>query len=149
MFATAEVWLLPCFWDGRGDCVLLPKILIVDDDEESRQLLSEVLEANGYGVGAVADGLAARETLSRDGEYRIVIADLHMPNENGLDLLRNLQKQKSTHDIILMSSFISIRERQMAEGLGVRAMLEKPFRLSELLEVVSQLVEKKPIGLAQ
>ncbi len=129
--------------------MLLPKILVVDDDEESRQLLSEVLEANGYGVGAVADGLAARETLSRDGDYRIVIADLHMPNENGLDLLRNLQKQKSTHDIILMSSFISVTERQMAEDLGVRALLEKPFRLSELLEAVSQLVEKKQIGLTQ
>jgi len=129
--------------------VLLPKVLIVDDDEESRQLLSEVLEANGYGVGAVADGLAARETLSRDVEYRIVIADLHMPNESGLDLLRNLQKEKSCHDIILMSSFISGNERQMAEDLGARALLEKPFRLSELLQVVSQLVEKKPIGLTQ
>lgn len=129
--------------------MLLPKILIVDDDEESRQLLSEVLEANGYGVGAVGNGVEARETLDRDGEYRIVIADLHMPKESGLQLVRNLKKENSPHDIILMSSFISSNERQVAEDLGVRALLEKPFRLSELLQVVGKLADERPISLAQ
>jgi len=60
-----------------------PKVLIADDDEDSRRLLCEVLEANGYEVGAVSDGRAARETLNRDGGYGIVIADLRMPNESG------------------------------------------------------------------
>ena len=45
----------------------MDKILVVDDDQESRDLLCEVLEANGYAPHAVADGLAAREVLSRDG----------------------------------------------------------------------------------
>jgi two-component system, NtrC family, response regulator PilR len=122
--------------------VALPKILVVDDDEESRQLLSEVLEANGYGVGAVADGEAAREALREDGAYRIVIADLHMPKKSGLELLRHLREQQSQHHIVLMSSFISVGERQLARDLGVHALLEKPFRLSELLEVVSGLAQK-------
>src|SRR5437867_5381002 len=110
----------------------LPKVLIVDDDEESRQLLSEVLEGNGYAVGAVADGMAAREALRQDGGFRIVIADLHMPKETGLQLFKHLREQNLTHDLILMSSFISVSERQLARELGARALLEKPFRLSEL-----------------
>ena len=126
----------------------LPKILVVDDDEESRRLLSEVLEANGYVVGAVADGQQAREVLDRDNEYRIVIADLHMPKETGLELLRHLREQNSSHSIVLMSSFISVGERQLAQDLGVRALLEKPFRLSELLGVVGGLAQKSPIGTA-
>lgn len=121
--------------------MVLPKILVVDDDEESRQLLSEVLETNGYGVGAVADGQAAREALRNDNAYRIVIADLHMPQETGLDLLKSLREQNSGYQIVLMSSFISAGERQLAEDLGAKALLEKPFRFSHLLEVVGSLTE--------
>ena len=126
----------------------LLKVLIVDDDEESRQLLSEVLEGNGYTVGAVPDGMAAREALGRDGGYRIVIADLHMPKETGLDLLKYLRQQNWNHHLILMSSFISLTEKQLAQELGARALLEKPFRLSELLDVVGELAQSKSMGLA-
>ena len=123
------------------------RILVVDDDLESRDLLCEVLEANGYlQVEAVADGLAAREALARDGDCPIIIADLHMPNESGLDLLRNLRKQNAKHQIVLMSSFMSTTERKLARDLGAYALLDKPFRLSELLQVVSQLAERNPIG---
>ncbi len=125
-----------------------PKILVVDDDEESRHLLCEVLEANGYSVEAVGDGVAAREALSRDIGFRVVIADLRMPKETGLDLIQNLRKQNSKHEIILMSSFISSAERKLAQDLGARALLEKPFRLSDLLERVGQLVGKKPIEIS-
>lgn len=127
----------------------LVKVLIVDDDQESRQLLSEVLEGSGYSVGAVGDGSAAREALDRDGGYRIVIADLHMPKETGLDLLKHLRQHNWTHHLILMSSFISVAEKQLAQELGARALLEKPFRLSELLDVVGEAAQSKPIGLAQ
>jgi CheY-like chemotaxis protein len=125
------------------------RILVVDDDPESRDLLSEVLEASGYPqVEAVADGLAARQALARDADCPIIIADLHMPNESGLDLLRNLRKQNAKHEIILMSSFISAAERKLARDLGAYALLDKPFRLSELLQVVSQLTERNPIGIS-
>jgi DNA-binding response OmpR family regulator len=125
------------------------RILVVDDDPESRDLLAEVLQANGYPeVEAVADGLAAREALARDKDCPIIIADLHMPHESGLDLLRNLRKQNAKHEIVLMSSFFSTTERKLARDLGASALLDKPFRLSELLQVVSQLTERNPIGIS-
>jgi CheY-like chemotaxis protein len=122
-----------------------PKVLVVDDDSESRGLICEVLESNGYSVASVEDGAAAREILEKDGDFRVVIADLRMPIENGLDLIRNLREKNNRHEFILMSSFISAAERKSAERLGVRALLDKPFRLSELLQSVSELVGKKPI----
>jgi len=122
-----------------------PKVLVVDDDAESRGLICEVLEANGYTVGAAVDGLAAREALNRDHDYRIVIADLRMPNEDGMDLLRNLRQQKAQHDVILMSSFMSGAEKKVAQDMGVRKLLEKPFRLSDLLQMVGELAGRNPI----
>lgn len=126
----------------------LTKVLIVDDDSESRSLLCEVLAANGYAVDAVGDGLAAREVLSKDGDSRIVIADLQMPNETGLELLRKLREQNSTHAIILMSSFISAKQRKIAKELGAYALLDKPFRLSDLLQAVADVAAKKAIGIS-
>jgi len=123
------------------------KVLVVDDDPGSRDLLTEVLAANGYPVAAVADGAAAREELARDGEYGIVIADLQMPNISGLDLLRDLRSRDHSLDLILMSSFLSGADRQQALELGARALLEKPFRLTELLDVVGDLAERRSVDL--
>ena len=126
----------------------MDKILVVDDDQESRNLLCEVLEASGYAPHAVANGLAAREVLSRDGEYRIVIADLQMPQESGLELLRKLRQQNSKYGIILMSSFMSGGEKKAARALGAHALLEKPFQLSELLQTVAELAAPDFSGIA-
>ena len=115
------------------------KILVVDDDQENRALLLEVFGASGYAVHAVADGMTAREALRSDEEYRVVIADVRMPEESGLEFLRKLREQKSSHQVILMSSFLSVEERKAAKALGAYALLEKPLRLNELLQVVGQL----------
>ncbi len=121
------------------------KVLVVDDDRESRELLSEVLTTNGYSVGVVESTKAARQLLSQDEGYRIIIADLRMPNENGLELLEDLRRRNSGHEIILMSSFMSSIERRLALDLGVDALVEKPFQISELLEVVAGLAREKPV----
>jgi CheY-like chemotaxis protein len=124
----------------------MDKILIVDDDQESRDLLCEVLEANGYAPHAVADGPAAREILGRDEGFRIIIADLQMPQESGLELLRRLREESSKHQIILMSSFMSGAERKAAQALGARALLDKPFQFTELLQAVAELAAPKAIS---
>ena len=124
------------------------KILVVDDDQESRDLLCEVLEASGYAPVAVADGVAAREVLSRDGEYRIIIADLQMPHESGLELLRKLRQENSKHEIIMMSSFMSGAEKKAAKALGAHALLDKPFQIKELLQTIADVVAQSAIGIS-
>jgi DNA-binding response OmpR family regulator len=126
--------------------VAATKILIVDDDQGSRDLLSEVLASNGYVVAAVEDGAAARDEIARNGGYDIVIADLRMPNGSGLDLFRDLRRRSQQEELILMSSFMTGSERQQALALGACALLDKPFRLTQLLEAVSDVADKK-IGL--
>jgi len=125
----------------------LNRVLVVDDDQESRNLLSEVLNANGYSVGVAEDGEGLWKALGTDDGRAVILIDLRMPGENGLELLRKLQEKKIICDAILMTSFITGVERDLARELGVRALLEKPFRLSELLRVVSE-VARNPIGIS-
>jgi two-component system, chemotaxis family, chemotaxis protein CheY len=117
----------------------MDKILIVDDDQESRELLCEVLDAHGYAVYAAEDGVTARQVLHREPDCRIVIADVQMPRETGLEFLRKLRKDNSKHDVILMSSFMSSGEVHSARALGAYALLDKPFQLEELLRTVAEL----------
>jgi DNA-binding NtrC family response regulator len=124
------------------------QVLVVDDDQESRNLLSEVLRANGYSVQAVEGSEAVWEALSRDNGRAIILVDLRMPGESGLELLRKLQRRKVKCDAVLMTSFISGAERDLAQRLGAQGFLEKPFRLSELLRVVGELAAKDPIGIS-
>ena len=117
----------------------MDKILILDDDQESRELLTEVLAGSGYQPIAVGGGAAAREVLRRQPDCRIILADLQMPEESGLDFLRSLRKENLKHDVILMSSFISREEARAAWALGVHALIDKPFPLERLLQVVAEL----------
>ena len=121
---------------------------MVDDDQESRNLLSEVLNANGYSVDVAEDGEGLWKALNTNGGRVVILIDLRMPGENGLELLRKLQEKKIACDAILMTSFITGSERDLAQELGVRAFLEKPFRLSELVRVVSEVATKNPIGIS-
>ena len=108
-------------------------------------MLQEVLEANGYEVSAVHDGKSARDQLNGRDTFRTVIADLRMPGGSGIELLRDLRREKTAYNVILMSSFISNSERRLALDLGVDAMIEKPFRLAELLQIVSEVTGKSSI----
>lgn len=124
------------------------RVLVVDDDQESRDLLSEVLGANGYLVQAVEGSAAVWEALNRDNSQAIFLIDLRMPGENGLELLRQLRQRKVKGEAILMSSFLSGAERELAQELGVREFLEKPFRLAELLRIVGKLATHDPIEIS-
>jgi CheY-like chemotaxis protein len=125
------------------------KILVVDDDAESRSLLREVLESNGFTALSVKDGKSARDAMAREPDFHMVIADLRMPGESGLDLLRDLRQQNSQISVVLMSSFIGGAQRRVAQELGVNALLEKPFRLTELLETVSAVAGKKSVEVSR
>jgi two-component system OmpR family response regulator len=124
------------------------RVLVVDDDQESRDLLAEVLGANGYLVQAAEGSEAAWEALNRDSGRTIMLIDLRMPGENGLELLRKLRQRKINCDPILMSSFLSGAERELAQELGVVEFLEKPFRLAELLRIVGKLATENPIEIS-
>ena len=64
------------------------RILVVDDEEPIRQLFSQILESNGYDPTPAANAAEARECL-KEQEFALVISDIKMPGESGLDLIRH------------------------------------------------------------
>jgi two-component system cell cycle response regulator len=113
--------------------ILGMKILIAEDDRDSRELLGWILEKLGYQVVAVENGKQAWEAY-RQGKFRLVISDLLMPDVDGLELCRRIRA--SSHSkytyIILLTALIG--KKQYLEGMeaGADDFVTKPFDADEL-----------------
>ena len=106
------------------------KILIIDDDEELCELVSEYLSVEGFDVNSVNDGAAGLEA-ALSGEYDMAILDVMLPKMNGFDVLRSL-REKSKLPIIMLTARGDDMERIVGLEIGADDYLAKPFNPREL-----------------
>ena len=122
----------------------MTKVLIVDDDEEIRALLQDMLEEEGFKVGTARDGQEALDILQREGGW-VILLDMMMPNVDGREVLRRLQANNELRDrnrVALMSAGGRLaQERLHLSADVVEALLPKPFDLDDVLAVVSRLAK--------
>ncbi|HJS86593.1 MAG TPA: nitrogen regulation protein NR(I) [Acetobacteraceae bacterium] len=115
----------------------LPTVLVADDDRSIRTVLTQALGRSGYQVRAT--GHAA--TLWRwveDGEGDLVITDVVMPDENGLDLIPRIRRIRPNLRVIVMSAQSTLMTALKATQRGAFEYLPKPFDLQDLLAVVAR-----------
>jgi two-component system, NtrC family, response regulator AtoC len=118
------------------------RVLIADDEESIRHVLTELLGERGYEVRAVADGdEAARELAARD--YDALVTDVRMPRLNGLELIRAAQSTSPETTIIVMSAYGSHDLAIEALKAGAYDYLGKPFRPDEVLLVLRKAEERE------
>ena len=118
------------------------RVLIADDEESIRHVLTELLDERGYEVRAVSDGEEAmRELSSRD--YDALVTDVRMPKINGLDLVRAAQTASPETTIIVMSAYGSHDLAIEAMKAGAYDSLGKPFRPDEVLLVLRKAEERE------
>ena len=110
-------------------------ILLVEDDPLLLTVLSELLEFGGHSVVTCVNGREAVQQLSVT-QIDLVITDLSMPEMDGLELIKVLTFEWPDIKVIAMSGLLDCRARQLTEMYGVDALLEKPFSLEEMLNVV-------------
>lgn len=108
-------------------------ILIVDDDEDARLSLAELLEDEGYAVRAVAEAEQALEIL-RTSRPRLVLADLMMPGINGQKLF---ELARSFLDVVPPFVFVTATPPHLLGDVDT-VVLKKPFDLDALLEIVAR-----------
>lgn len=128
---------------GAQDVKHRRRILVADDDPVLRSLLGAVLRKDGHDIVEACDGREAfvliDETLAGCFEspgFDLVISDVHMPSRSGLDLLEELAGCPTAPPIVLMTAFATEELRSQATRLGAFAVIDKPFDLRELGEVI-------------
>jgi len=119
-------------------------ILLVEDNDEFRQVLQEVLEKAGFHVTAAANATRAREALDI-GRFDLVILDVRLPDGNGIELMREFRKGDPEMGIIIMTGYAEVDTAIDAVRLGANDFLKKPFVLDEMLVRVTELMKTRQL----
>ena len=119
-------------------------ILVIDDDQQFRNLIDEFLSIYGYKVTLADNGFKGLDILLKDYSVKLVILDLLMPGINGLETLRKIKSLRKNVPIIITSGFIEYYYPDGDESLKkeVDLILKKPFDLDELARKCRQLLER-------
>lgn len=111
-----------------NDCKA-PRILVVDDEEEVREILAETLEDFGYAVLTAASGEEALPFLARDHGVALVITDVRMPGMSGLELADEVRRRWPAVKVVLISGYFEPQE-------SPQRFLKKPFHMKDLASLV-------------
>jgi len=111
------------------------KILIVEDQQSSRELLEGFLEEHGYAVRAVGTAEEALESFKKEG-YTCALLDIRLPGMSGIELLKNLREIDPEFIGIFMTAFGSVETAVDGMSAGAYRYIQKPVNLKELLSVI-------------
>lgn len=118
------------------------RILVADDEEIMRDVLSDLLTAESFAVDLAENGA---QTLARirDRDYGVVLLDLMLPDMDGLRILEELKPIENRPEIIILTAFASIERAIKATKLGAFDFIAKPFKNDELLLSIKNALEHR------
>ncbi len=124
----------------RGTNGMAKKILIVEDDFDTRYVLSLLLKTEGYEVITVADGECALAVAS-EKKPDLIITDINMPRLNGIELTRKirLEKEMDSMPILAITAYGSMTMNNAIEA-GASACARKPIEFNEFLPMIERLL---------
>jgi DNA-binding NtrC family response regulator len=124
-----------------------PYILVVDDEPDIRQLVSEILEDEGYLVEMAECAVSARDK-KKQRQPQLILLDIWMPDTDGITLLKEwVGEDKTLCPVIMMSGHGSVEAAVEATRLGAYDFLEKPLSLAKLLLTVERAIEASHLQL--
>jgi signal transduction histidine kinase/CheY-like chemotaxis protein len=127
---------------NRGSRKTPPCVLIVDDVADNREHLVDYLEHHGFETEIADSGLSALQRISAS-KPDIILLDIQMPGMNGLDVTRCLRAMPATRTIPIIALTGLATDRDRCMEAGVSAFRAKPYNMSELLELVGQLLDQQ------
>ena len=114
------------------------KVLVVDDEDILRMLLTDTLEFEGFQVEEAEDGVEALEKI-QSNQYDAILLDYMMPRMTGLELLERLQPLELATPIIMLTAKAQQADQDAALAKGASYFMPKPFSPNELVKLVKSL----------
>ena len=118
------------------------KLLVVEDEMQLADALSEIFKRNMYSVDTVYNGTDGLDN-ALTGVYNCIILDIMLPGMSGIDVLRNLRKEKINTPVLLLTARSEVEDKITGLDCGADDYLTKPFVTGELLARVRALTRRK------
>ena len=122
-------------------------LLVVEDDPEMRDLLRKVLEKEGYAVSVAPGTREAIASLS-EARFDLVVTDLVMPGNGGLEILRVIREGDPALPVIIITAFGDWGSYSQALEMGAAAYISKPLRMAELIAAIHAALAGRGAGRA-
>lgn len=118
------------------------KVMLVDDETEFLDALSQRLEIRGMKVTGVTSGEEAVQVAEKE-DFDAIILDLSMPKMDGLETLKQIKEHHPEAEIIMLTGHGTIKSSVEALKLGAEDFMEKPVEIKDLLQKIEQAKEKR------
>jgi two-component system chemotaxis response regulator CheY len=128
-------------------------VLIVDDSRSMRKVVKKALIASGFQVGECLEAGNGREALDvlRNNWVDVILSDIHMPEMDGIEFMRNLRKEESWQDLPVIYITTESSEERLHEvmAMGAKGYLHKPFKPEAIRKLLSAVMgETDEAGMA-
>jgi putative two-component system response regulator len=124
----------------------LKRVLIIDDEEPIRRLLGYMLQTHGYETVLASDAREARTRLDEQ-PFALMLCDVNMPGESGMDLVRNILNQHPHIAVIMVTGLDSSVLANAALDMGAFGYIVKPFESSEVMIDVANALRRRRLEL--
>ncbi|KAB2924841.1 MAG: response regulator [Bacteroidetes bacterium] len=122
------------------DCMAQPfNILVVDDEDALRNVLSSELQSEGYSVVSAADGDEAISILQQKS-FDLVLLDIKMPRVDGFEVLRFIKERYANTKVIMLTGFADLKNAIESKKLGAEDFVSKPYDLVDLLTTIERVL---------
>jgi putative two-component system response regulator len=123
---------------------MMANVLVVDDEVQVRNLIKQLLELNGYKCTLAPDTNQARSYLKED-TFDLILCDMHMPGETGLDFSRDVLKRQPEAAIVMVTAVDDPDLASTALKMGVYGYIIKPFKTNELVINVTNALHRRDL----
>ncbi len=115
------------------------KLLVVDDEDALRMVLSAELEGEGYDVKSAADGQEAIDKIQAE-KFDLVLLDIKMPIVDGFEVLKFVKDNYPSTKVIMLTGFADLKNAIESKKLGAEDFVSKPYDLVDLLTTVERVL---------
>jgi DNA-binding NtrC family response regulator len=123
------------------------RLLVIDDEEDVREMLEFILSAEGFDVSTVDGGMAAVE-LARVRRFDLAITDMRMPGMNGIETLVALKQRDPSIEVLVVTGYASEQTAAECIRLGAYGYLRKPFEIAELRPLIDGALARRAAAAA-
>lgn len=123
----------------------MASVLLAEDDPSLRPYLARALRRDGHDVVAVADGALATKELA-PGRFDVLLADIVMPEVDGLELARRAEKIDPDIKVLFITGFAAVAMNSRSESDRATKVLSKPFHLKDVVEEIRDMLGAEQVG---
>jgi YesN/AraC family two-component response regulator/NAD-dependent dihydropyrimidine dehydrogenase PreA subunit len=139
---AAEIGMEPVDETQKAEFSVKPKVLLMEDEASVAQGLQMILSEEGYGVDIAMTGQGALDAISKNG-FDLLVADLRLPDMNGMDVIKQVRKEKPETEVIVITGYSDVSSAVNAMRFGVADYLSKPFAEEEFMQTVERTLKER------